>query len=248
MILFALSLKYFPENFDSNYLSSLLQQFNPFRKYIWFLLQIIYKLFTQALETKNYILAERMKICFYICFNHIRIKNIVPNEKILFFIKEFFKKERENNDEYEQNEEKKENELDLEEDVQSKIIVCYNFTYYKFVDEQYIVKIVNEKEKSFFEIKGKDNTRIFSPKIRYIIDNNKQLESLFISQKQINSLLIRKYNKYLEHLDLNKIDKETILDCCLNTIIFMRNNSVFKKSEDVIKLIEKILIIMKRLM
>ena len=66
IMLFSLVLKYLPENIDcSKFLVVLFQEFNIFRKYFSFLLNMIYKVYNHSLEEKNEIKANQMKICFY---------------------------------------------------------------------------------------------------------------------------------------------------------------------------------------
>ena len=92
ILLFSISLKYFPKNFECNsYLSYLLYNFVIMRKYIVLLLELMFKLYQQSIKEHNNNLEDRMKLCFYSCFNYIRKKNLVPNENLMIILNKFFK-------------------------------------------------------------------------------------------------------------------------------------------------------------
>ena len=242
IILFIINLKFLPENFEFNdSISSLLQIFNPFRKFIFLIVQTVYKLYKQSLEEKNYKMTERWQLCFYACFNHIRNKNIVPNENLIFIIHKFFEEDKDIN---------RENKLLEEDDKISKeynfyinednLNVHYNFTSNKFYSEKYIFNLVNTEEKSFFNIKGAVDFEIFSPKIRYVKKNEDYIESLFRCQKELYGILSKQYNEFNKNLDFNKLDKDYLLDSCLNLLIFIRNNNDFVHLDEIKHIIENI--------
>ena len=245
IILFAICLKYFPKNFECDtYLSIMLQSFKIFRKYISLLLQIIYKTYKQSLEEKNYIMLERMKFCFFKCFNYIRTHYLIPNENLMYIINKFLKLliEEEKNI-HKENEENKENNLNNKEldfsITNRNLYIFNNFSPFQFYKEQDIIKRVNKEQIKPFKINEGQQKEII-PYIRFIKNKNEKIESEFISQKDLYKQLSIEYNKYLENLDLDELDKKTIIDSCLNLFVFIRNNEQFEDSDDLMKIMENI--------
>ena len=231
IIIFAICLKFFPENIRCyDFLKTLFENFVIFRKYYTYLLQIIYKLFKQSLVENNLEKNKQLKLCFFCCFDFLKINKIVPNENLMIVINKFLKlflEEKEDEKKQEIN-----NKNNLLKDVpntritEKNLHITYNFTSKKSYDEKMILKLVNKLNKSNLDF-GTNNDMI--PKIRYIIDKNDKEESIFFSQKQLSDILINEYNKFYENLDISKVDRKYISDACLNIFIFMRNDEKFKQ-------------------
>ena len=231
IIIFAICLKFFPENIRCyDFLKTLFENFVIFRKYYTYLLQIIYKLFKQSLVENNLEKNTQLKLCFFCCFDFLKINKIVPNENLMIVINKFLKlflEEKEDEKKQEIN-----NKNNLLKDVpntritEKNLHITYNFTSKKSYDEKMILKLVNKLNKSNLDF-GTDNDMV--PKIRYIIDKNDKEESIFFSQKQLSDILINEYNKFYENLDISKVDRKYISDACLNIFIFMRNDEKFKQ-------------------
>ena len=231
IIIFAICLKFFPENIRCyDFLKTLFENFVIFRKYYTYLLQIIYKLFKQSLVENNLEKNTQLKLCFFCCFDFLKINKIVPNENLMIVINKFLKlflEEKEDEKKQEIN-----NKNNLLKDVpntritEKNLHITYNFTSKKSYDEKMILKLVNKLNKSNLDF-GTNNDMV--PKIRYIIDKNDKEESIFFSQKQLSDILINEYNKFYENLDISKVDRKNISDACLNIFIFMRNDEKFKQ-------------------
>ena len=231
IIIFAICLKFFPENIRCyDFLKTLFENFVIFRKYYTYLLQIIYKLFKQSLVENNLEKNKQLKLCFFCCFDFLKINKIVPNENLMIVINKFLKlflEEKEDEKKQEIN-----NKNNLLKDVpntritEKNLHITYNFTSKKSYDEKMILKLVNKLNKSNLDF-GTNNDMV--PKIRYIIDKNDKEESIFFSQKQLSDILIKEYNKFYENLDISKVDRKYISDACLNIFIFMRNDEKFKQ-------------------
>ena len=231
IIIFAICLKFFPENIRCyDFLKTLFENFVIFRKYYTYLLQIIYKLFKQSLVENNLEKNTQLKLCFFCCFDFLKINKIVPNENLMIVINKFLKlflEEKEDEKKQEIN-----NKNNLLKDVpntritEKNLHITYNFTSKKSYDEKMILKLVNKLNKSILDF-GTNNDMV--PKIRYIIDKNDKEESIFFSQKQLSDILINEYNKFYENLDISKVDRKYISDACLNIFIFMRNDEKFKQ-------------------
>ena len=231
IIIFAICLKFFPENIRCyDFLKTLFENFVIFRKYYTYLLQIIYKLFKQSLVENNLEKNKQLKLCFFCCFDFLKINKIVPNENLMIVINKFLKlflEEKEDEKKQEIN-----NKNNLLKDVpntritEKNLHITYNFTSKKSYDEKMILKLVNKLNKSNLDF-GTNNDMV--PKIRYIIDKNDKEESIFYSQKQLSDILINEYNKFYENLDISKVDRKNISDACLNIFIFMRNDEKFKQ-------------------
>ena len=242
LILFAISLKYFPEDFDVNiYLSYLLQVINPLRKFIYLIIRVICKLYMKFLEENNYRTAKKIRLCFYSCFNYIRQKNIVPNENLMLEINQFFETDRAYNEENQMGLENNQiNQEVIPELTEDNLIIVYNFTSHGFYPEKIIVKSVNEKERGFFNVGESVDLEILSPKIRYVQRNEKYIDSIFVCQKELYSILIKEYNKYIQNLDLDKLDMTNMFESVVNIIIFIRNSKKVEQFDDMMKIMENI--------
>ena len=244
IILFALSLKYFPENFDCNfYLKILLENFIVFRKYISILLQLLYKLYIQSLQEKNYNMSNRMKLCFYSCFNYIRMEKLFPNENLMYLINKFFKSisEEENNNNIKKTEIKEENDI-INEELSFKFIP-ENLILFNNSSDVNIDKKGKNKNKERKKSSNNNGLRDSSSKIRYTIDKNNIFESKYLSQKDIFKNLTYEYNIYIDLLNFNVIKEENVINSCLNIFLFIKENEenkLFKELEEPIKIMENI--------
>ena len=249
LLLFCLSLKYFPEGFQSNDdLSFLLQNFPTFRKHISLLLQILYKLYVQSLEENNHYMTKRMEYCFYHCFNIIQRQKIIPNENLIYIINKFLKalSEVEKN-----NKKDKENEMNEEKNIIDKginldiseqnLFMAYNFSTLGFYDENYIIETLTKSQMKFFSVYTGEKDEMITPRIRYVRPKKSYIESGFLSQREMYQNLLEEYNKYIENLDINEINKNnTILNSCLNLFVYIRNNEELNDFDELKKILENI--------
>ena len=249
IILFSLSLKYFPEDFSYNTnLSVLLHSFIVFRKYISIFLQILYKLYMQALQEKKINTKNKLKLCFYFTINYIRIKNLFPNEYLMFIINKFFKSILDfDNDNAEDNEISIENNMIDNElifkKMQKNIYISYNFSSVKSYDEKFIFDKLTKEKVDSFSINIGEKTEKITPRIKYVFyKNNKinKIETNFLGQKEIYTLIINEYNKYYENLDFSILNYDKILYSCMNIFIYLRNNEFFKGSYEIKNIMENI--------
>ena len=249
IILFSLSLKYFPEDFSYNTnLSVLLHSFIVFRKYISIFLQILYKLYVQALQEKKINTKNKLKLCFYFTINYIRIKNLFPNEYLMFIINKFFKSILDfDNDNAEDNEISIENNMIDNElifkKMQKNIYISYNFSSVKSYDEKFIFDKLTKEKVDSFSINIGEKTEKIKPRIKYVFyKNNKinKIETNFLGQKEIYTLIINEYNKYYENLDFSILNYDKILYSCMNIFIYLRNNEFFKGSYEIKNIMENI--------
>ena len=249
ILLFSLSLKYFPENFshDTN-LSVLLQSFTIFRKYISILLKILYKLYMQSLQEKNNNMKNKMKFCFYIIINFIRTKKLVPNEYLMYIINKFFESILEEDDEgMGGNEIKEENGMIIDESIfkkmQKNLFITYNFSSHKFYNEKFIFTKFKKDKTAFLSIDIGENIETITPKIKYIFYRDKKfrkIDTYFLNQKEIYTLLINEYNKYYQTLDFGVLNREKILFSCMNIFIYLRNDDFFKSLDEIKTIMENI--------
>ena len=249
IILFSLSLKYFPEDFSYNTnLSVLLHSFFVFRKYISIFLQILYKLYVQALQEKKINTKNKLKLCFYFTINYIRIKNLFPNEYLMFIINKFFKSILDfDNDNAEDNEISIENNMIDNElifkKMQKNIYISYNFSSVKSYDEKFIFDKLTKEKVDSFSINIGEKTEKIKPRIKYVFyKNNKinKIETNFLGQIEIYTLIINEYNKYYENLDFSILNYDKILYSCMNIFIYLRNNEFFKGSYEIKNIMENI--------
>ena len=249
IILFSLSLKYFPEDFSYNTnLSVLLHSFFVFRKYISIFLQILYKLYMQALQEKKINTKNKLKLCFYFTINYIRIKNLFPNEYLMYIINKFFKSILDfDNDNAEDNEINIENNMIDNElifkKMQKNIYISYNFSSVKSYNEKFIFDKLTKEKVDSFSINIGEKTEKITPRIKYVFyKNNKinKIETNFLGQKEIYTLIINEYNKYYENLDFSILNYDKILYSCMNIFIYLRNNEFFKGSYEIKNIMENI--------
>ena len=249
IILFSLSLKYFPEDFSYNTnLSVLLHSFIVFRKYISIFLQILYKLYMQALQEKKINTKNKLKLCFYFTINYIRIKNLFPNEYLMYIINKFLKSILDfDNDNAEDNEINIENNMIDNElifkKMQKNIYISYNFSSVKSYNEKFIFDKLTKEKVDSFSINIGEKTEKITPRIKYVFyKNNKinKIETNFLGQKDIYTLIINEYNKYYENLDFSILNYDKILYSCMNIFIYLRNNEFFKGSYEIKNIMENI--------
>lgn len=246
IMLFSLVLKYLPENIDcSKFLVVLFEEFNIFRKYFSFLLNMIYKVYNHSLEEKNEIKANQMKCCFYSCLNCVRNKKIIVNENLEILINKFMIKLREKEKIEEIEEKEEQSEIN---EIQNNIIndvnlqICYNFSFMQFYSEKFILEAINGMKDSDNDlyVKRGDIKEKISPKIKFIKNKNENIESNFISQKKILNILLNEYKNHFININNNKLDINNILNSCLNIFVFIRNNNEFDEYNEIWKMLENI--------
>ena len=180
-----------------------------------------------------------MKSCFDSCLNYIKKRNIVPNKNLLNLMNENIMKE---------NEIKIDNNI-IQDELNFKITVdnlyiCYNFSFFEFYKEEYIIKRINEEGKGYFNIYNNEKCDVVAPKIKYDINENEYIDCMFICQKDLYKIINMEYNDYIKHMDLNDLNKNNILVACMNILIFIRSNKNFQESNQFLKILENIFYIL----
>ena len=91
ILLFTISLKLLIENMDCpTFLGFVFQEFSDiFRKYYTLLIKMIYKLYQESINKKEYNIGEKIQFCYYPCINTMRITKLVPNEDLINIINQF---------------------------------------------------------------------------------------------------------------------------------------------------------------
>ena len=123
--------------------------------------------------------------------------------------------------------------------------IHHNFTSVRFYSENYVVNLVNKDHKGFFNLPIGGIFEIFSPKIRFAESEEDTIESVFKCQRDLYGTITTDYNKYIENLDFNVIDKDDIFEACLNIFIFLRNNKQLKRYDDIMQIMEIVFYIFK---
>ena len=247
LLLFVISLKFFKSSKEildcQTFLCYLFQEFTIFRKYYSILLNMIYKLF----DNKNNINAA---LCYYPCINSIRNKRLVPNEELLNIINELNQSDIPNLSNPEEEEKEKDiNDESMKDKIENidklsdYLYVYKNFTPHRFVKEEEILReinMINAPEE--LEVILRTGETI-TPKIRFnfSIENDDKYECYFSSQKCILDKLIKEYKAYNEHLDVNKIGINVMLEASLNVFIFIRNNDKFIGKDDIFDTLKSII-------
>ena len=254
ILLFSLSLSSLKSNIESfsSFLGILFQDFILFRKYYSYIMNIIYKLFSDSVSKGDYIQANSYLMCYYPCVNSIKLLKLVPNENLVNIIKkfdtidteEFHKNCEEQNNENKKSGVKSNNiNLNTKEKIKDTLYVCNNYTSKNFIKEKEIIMNINNVEKSddSNELNVKINGETITPKIRYFDGVNK-FDSFFFRQTTLLTNLIKEYNKYISDLKEENIGYKIILDACLNILIFMRNSDEFKDKSEISDIIKMILL------
>ena len=244
ILLFTISLKLLIENIENmdcpTFLGFLFQEFpDVFRKYYTLLIKIIYKLYQEFINKKQYSKGEKIHLCYYPCINSMRMKKLVPNEDLINIINQFYDLKIDEikmpDDEQKENKIKKKysdnlklygDQLEVEDITYENVYTFHNFISDRFIDEKEILKLINESYEDPYEINI--NGEKMTPRIRF---NNgiHKMESFYYSQKILLDYLIIEYKKYFQDLDENKLSSKLLLDACLNLIIFMRNSDLYDK-------------------
>ena len=189
-------------------------------------------------------MSNRMKLCFYSCFNYIRMEKLFPNENLMYLINKFFKSisEEENNNNIKKTEIKEENDI-INEELSFKFIP-ENLILFNNSSDVNIDKKGKNKNKERKKSSNNNNLRDSSSKIRYTLDiNNNIFESKYLSQKDIFKNLTYEYNIYIDLLNFNVIKEENVINSCLNIFLFIKENEenkLFKELEEPIKIMENI--------
>ena len=252
IILFTFSFRKFKNYMEcQSFLGSLFQDFTIFRKYYSMIMSMIYKVYEESVEKKNYTRAKDCFYLYYLCINSLRTVKLIPNESLMNIIKKFNKvsfdslKEEDSKSTQNQIDEKNKNVklygVDLPEaDITYKnLYVTYNFNANKVYKEKEIVEKINEPKNSskfFLSIDGNDSMQ---PKIRF---NNgiHSFNSFFYSQKLLLLSLVEEYQNFMVDTDEEKLKGKIILDACLNIFIFMRNSKDFTNKSDIIEMVKAI--------
>ena len=253
IILFTLSFRKFKNYMEcQSFLGSLFQDFTIFRKYYSMIMSMIYKVYEESVEKKNYIRAKDCFYLYYLCINSLRSVKLIPNESLMNIIKKFNKiridslKEEGSNSNIQNQIDYKKKDVKLygvdlpEDDITYKnLYITYNFNSYKVYKEKEIVKKINEPKyssKFFLSIDGNDSMQ---PKIKF---NNgvHSFNSFFYSQKLLLLSLVEEYKNFIVDTNEENLRAKIILDACLNIFIFMRNSKDFTDKSDIIEMVKVI--------
>ena len=245
IILFSICLNLFQDTANYHFfLTILFENFVISRKYFSLLLQMVYKLYSKALDKKDIKLVYQMKMCFFACLDYIRNYNLIPNENLMLIVNGYLKKFYDEKKDEQINE--KEILANLKETkfvkkiTEKNLYTIYNFSSMKFFDEKFIIRKINQSQKGYFDFLYNDKVEIVSPKIRFVKDNKDKFESIFISQKELLDILRENYEHYIKTLNINELNKNNILFACLNILIYLRNEEKFQDLEEIRKIMEKI--------
>ena len=250
ILLFSLSLKFLDNSIDCNsFLGLLFKSFTVFRKYYSYITYMLYALFSNYMNNHDYARAHFYLILYFICVNSMRALKLVPNESLMKVMKKFndldlkkFNDKIENQNKSEKvttwetvTEQKNKEEIKFtrEELNNENLYTIYNFDKYKIYNEEEIIKLLASNSEII------ENGKKIAPKIRY---QNKilRIETLFDSQLNIISNLVKVYNKYIIDLNEENIDYKVLMDCCINILVYMRNLRTFKNLEEITDVVEVI--------
>ena len=250
ILLFSLSLKFLDNSIDCNsFLGLLFKSFTVFRKYYSYITYMLYALFSNYMNNHDYARAHFYLILYFICVNSMRALKLVPNESLMKVMKKFndldlkkFNDKIENQNKSEKvtpgetvTEQKNKEEIKFtrEELNNENLYTIYNFGKYKIYKEEEIIKLLASNSEII------ENGKKIAPKIRY---QNKilRIETLFDSQLNIISNLVKVYNKYIIDLNEENIDYKVLMDCCINILVYMRNLRTFKNLEEITDVVEVI--------
>ena len=253
VLLFSISLKLLPDTANYHiFLTTLFQNFPIFRKYHSLLLQMLYKLYRQALEEQNKNKIYQMKMCFFACLDYIRNYYLIPNENLMLIINKFLKSFFEEKKDVQKSNEEILANLKVDKYEQkindNNLYIIYNFSSNQFYKEKDVIEKINLAQESIFHIKVGEKEESISPKIRFNKNNKEKNESLIISQQKMFDTLKEQYDTFYENLDINKLNKNNIMYSCLNILIFMRNDEKFQNEEllEIWKVIENIFFIFSK--
>ena len=103
--------------------------------------------------------------------------------------------------------------------------IHYNFTSVRFYSENYVVNLVNKDHKGYFNLPSGGIFEIFSPKIRFAESEEDTIESIFKCQRDLYGTITTDYNKYIENLDFNVIDKDKVFffERCIGNLYIILN-------------------------
>ena len=246
ILLFTLSLRYINSLMDYQpFLGTLFQSFIVFRKYYCMIMSMIYILFEESIDKKDYSRAKDYFYLYYLCINSFRNFKLIPNENLMNIIKKFNKINLDslNGDKSSSNnnknlEERNDTKLYIvhssEEDITTKnLYLMYNFSSVRTYNEKQILKVVNDPNNSGDFLINIEENEYITPKIKF---NNgfEPHQSIFYSQKILLSTLVEDYNRYIVDLNEDNLRLKMILDACLNIFIFMRNSKQFRDNSDII--------------
>ena len=261
ILLFILSLKSIQKYIDcQSFLSALFQNFNVFRKYYSMIMNLVYRLMNECLETKDYINAQNYFFCYYSCINSLRSLKLVPNENLMNIILKFDKidlndlLEKANNCYNETSEEPNDNIIkddkffggeDIKESNQIQYIyVIYNFIKNSFIKEDAIIEKTNElKGKKTLQLiisnKEGKTERIIEPKIKFY-NGEFEYQCLISTQEKILDDLHKQYELFITDLNEDKLNNKILFESCLNIILFIRNTTCFNEMADILDIFKVI--------
>ena len=249
ILLFSLSLNFFDSNIDVQaFLGIIFQEFTVFRKYYSYIMNIIYILFSNCLNQKDYSRAHFYLLCYYICVNSLRNLKLVPNESLMNIMKKFNEIDlKKFNDKViqHQNDEKENNQnknIEIEKDIFNKVelnynnlFICYNFHSGGFIKEKEILDKVNNSINNDFSINI--NGEVILPKIKFK-NNIIKIDTYFYSQISMLTQLINIYNKFIVDLNEDHLGYKLLIDCCINILVYMRNCDDFRDKDEIKDIVE----------
>ena len=242
IILFLLSIKSLKDNIDCfKFLSVLLQNFDISRKYYSLLVNMVYELYTKSLEENNESKVNQLKFCFLPCISYIKKNNIIPDENIMNIINKMINS-------LEKEDASQKNEIRLEDDEiiesldinECNLQVHNNFSYAQFYDEKFIIKIVNLAQKGDFNATFQGKKDKVSPKILFVKNQKEKIECPFNSQKVLLDNLTKEYITYTKNMNIQELNRDIIVESCLNIFVYIRNNDKFQQYYEIWKMLENI--------
>ena len=250
IILFTLSLRKIKSYLDcQSFLGTLFQDFTVFRKYYSMIMFMIYKVYEESLEKKDFTRAKDCYYLYFLCINSLRNVKLIPNESLMNIIKKFNMEKIDSLGESKPSKEKdfrkkssmKLYGVDLPEDeiTNKNLYVTHNFNKIRVYKEKEIVEKINEPNNSKEFFISFDGTDSMQPKIKF--NNGRHtLVSFFYSQKLLLLSLVEEYQRFIVDTNEEVLKPKIILDACLNIFIFMRNSRDFTDKSDIIEMVKVI--------
>jgi len=247
ILLFVISLKEIINKIDcTGFLLSLSQNFIIFRKYYTMIINILYQLLKESLNTDNFKLAKKYYSCYYPLMDALKSLKLVPNEclmniiKKLNLIKETVLFDKAFNDQKKDEENIIKNNSGLIFNSKS-IHISHNFDKNKFYTVKEVLEKVNSSKEDLKLNYSKENKNNYvEPRIVYN-DRAFKYKCKFKSQAKILKILNQQYNVfYSNQFDKSKLNIEAIFDACLNIDTYIRNTDDFKNEKFIIQQLQNI--------
>ena len=247
ILLFVISLKEIINKIDcTGFLLSLSQNFIIFRKYFTMIINILYQLLKESLNTDNFYLAKKYYSCYYPLMDALKSLELVPNECLMNIIKKLnlIKTSVLFDKAFNDKNKNEENIINIGSGLNfnsKSIHISHNFDKNKFYTIKEVLEMVNSSKEDLKLNYSKENKNNYvEPRIVYD-DGTFKYKCKFKSQAKILSILNQQYKTfYSNQFDKNKLNIKDIFDACLNIDVYIRNSDDFKNEQFVIDQLQNI--------